>query len=253
MILIIVIIIIIIFLAIYNHNIEHLTPNEAIANISSVYNNGMLTATNITVTDALTVNSNATISGAALIGGNATVTGNTTLAGNTFVAQEGVTTKGIMTSTIVPHLDNNLIIGSEEANVNFKEKIYKLNGNSGYGDLSGALTGPTLQQALQMCKHSAVCDRVTTDGTSYWLKNTNDWTYMTGSLDWPSNIIFTGSIYNLPNCPTGITSQEECINIATNGGKRNWIWSPSRKQCCTWSNTDNFNGSNMTTYYIKRH
>jgi len=256
-------------IVLYNNNVdsEHLTPTEAVANIASLYNNGTLTSTNMNVTDTLTVSGNTSISGTTSVGGNTSVTGtlnvtgNTTLSeakigGNTIVTSEGIKANGVMTSKIVPNANNSLVIGSEETDLIIKRKIYKLSGNSRYGDLSGQMSGGsiTLNDALKRCEKSSACDRVTTDNSgNYWLKNTNDWRYLIGSFNWPDDVTFSGSIYNLPNCPTGITSQEECMQKAKNNSSSNWMYAPTLQQCCMWSDTDNFSGSNMTTYYMSRY
>lgn len=263
---IIIIIILILICVVYNNNSEHLTPTEAVTNIASLYNNSTLTSTNMNVTDKLTVSGNTSMNGGASINGNTSIagaldiTGNVTLSeakigGNTIVTSEGLKANGVMTSTIVPNSNNELIIGSEETDLIIRRKIYKLDGNSSGGDLSGMMSGGniSLQDAIKRCEKSTICDRVTTDNNgNYWLKNTNDWRYLVGSFNWPEDAVFTGSIYYLPNCPTGITSQEECMQKAKNNNSSNWMYAPTLQQCCMWNDGDNYNESNMTTYYLKK-
>ena len=246
---------------IYCHNIEHLTPIEAVSNIASLYNNELLTTSNINVTNKLTAQ---TISGGTITANqlsindvatanqlviNGLTTTNQLTVNNQSSLNGGINTNTIATNKITGH--GSLTIGDGGTDLITQKKVYQMNGNPTGGDIAH-FSGITQNQALTLCKNSAICDRVAFDGTTYWLKNTNDYSCLLGSLDWTDDVIFTGTIANLPSCINGYTSQEQCMQLANNNGKRNWLWSPVSTGCCTWNNNDNFYGSNVVTYHIPK-
>lgn len=283
---------IIIIVVLNNQYYETFDNNEAIQTLSSMYNNGALTATSINTTGAsiindLTINgtlksksggfsmdSNGAVGAKSLnIAGDINIAGNSSVSSNSNVA--GTLTTNALTARIIqPNLGmtptltvgdgvspvaisgNPITIGDNKSDIIMKHKFYSVTGNLPGGDLANitlTTSEDSLKDALRICDANPACQSVTTDKNGgYWFKSSNNHSVIIGSSAWPDDIMFSGNVWNVPNTQ-GISGIHQCKELAKSNKKTNWLWSPNdNKACGYWNNNDTFNGSAYTTYFIKK-
>lgn len=283
---------IIIIVVLNNQYYETFDNNEAIQTLSSMYNNGALTATSINTTGAsiindLTINgtlksksggfsmdSNGAVGAKSLnIASDINVAGNSSVGSNSNVA--GTLTTNALTARIIqPNLGMNpvltvgdgvspvtisgnpITIGDNKSDIIMKHKFYSVTGNLPNGDLTNitlTTSEDSLKDALKICDSNPHCQHVTTDKNGrYWFKSTNNHTTITGSFAWPDDITFSGAVHNVPYT-SGISGIQQCKDLAKSNKKTNWAWTGDATNICGyWNNNDTFDGSEYTTYFIKK-
>lgn len=248
-------IIVIIIILLNNRKNEHLTPDEAIQNISSMYNSGNV------ATNKIQLSNKWLLSG---IGDNVDGTNNkddylrlTDTTGNNLYGGLGVgkfytignadikgdltVGKNLITPTIKSDGDTIKIGKNDRTNEVFiPRKYYTIKADFGGGDLYSVNKSsiPNVTEALKYCNARHDCTRIEENNDTIWFKTCNDGNWMVAGKDWPDDMFGCGGVSgsngadikadfateNILDCKNQCKNTQNCDFIQYNvGNKHCWL------------------------------